>query len=312
MRHSFRLGSSIRILVGAGVAAVALGLNAPLASAQDTNPAAATAQLPTSAAKPAKSSYKPYFVEFRARAAASYGHMYVLYGQVNGNNEIIKSDIAGLHPAGDANNCDNCSVFGWTIGHVIFVPSETGASDGDLEEKYVSSRYRVMVDAATFQRVSAYIAKLKAENPLWNALWRNCVSFGNDIAGNLGLKTPGTVWIEPKDYVDHLRFLNGGKPQTALRYAAPGSAKTSSAATHSAKTASVATASVTSASAKTVAAAPVSSATPIPPAKPTMGKTSAPAAVPQKPKKQTVASAAAAAPAAVPAPAPPLAYGTPQ
>lgn len=166
---------------------------------------------------------KPYFVEFRARSAATYGHMYVLYGKVNSRNEIASSDIAGLHPAGDANNCENCSVVSWTLGHLVFVPSETGASDGDLEEKYVSARYRVMVDAATFQKVSAYIRKLKADTPVWHALWRNCVSFGNDIAQNLGLKRPGFPWMEPQDYVERLRSLNGQTKQGALRFAAPSS-----------------------------------------------------------------------------------------
>jgi len=176
--------------------------------------------------KTAPSSYRPYFVEFRSRAAATYGHMYVIYGQLNGRGEIIKSDIAGLHPAGDANDCDNCSVITWTLGHLLFVPSETGASDGDLEEKYVTARYRVMVDAATFKKVSAHINKLKADQRVWHALLHNCVSFGNDIAGSMGLKTPTFIWMEPKDYVESLRDLNGGKPQKPLRFAAPTSAST--------------------------------------------------------------------------------------
>ena len=86
---------------------------------------------------------KTYFVEFRARNAASYGHFYVMYGEVNARQEIIKSHIAGFFPAGDARDCENCSVFNWTIGHVVFVPSEIGVSDGDLEEKYVTARFRV-------------------------------------------------------------------------------------------------------------------------------------------------------------------------
>jgi len=162
--------------------------------------------------------------------------MYVIYGQLNGRGEIIKSDIAGLHPAGDANDCDNCSVITWTLGHLLFVPSETGASDGDLEEKYVTARYRVMVDAATFKKVSAHINKLKTDQRVWHALLHNCVSFGNDIAGSLGLKTPTFIWMEPKDYVESLRELNGGKPQKPLRFAAPASAEkqpTARLATHS-------------------------------------------------------------------------------
>jgi hypothetical protein len=203
------------------VAVALAGLTASSTLANEPKPETASAP-----PKTAQSSYKPYFVEFRSRAAASYGHMYVIYGQLNGRGEIVKSDIAGLHPAGDANDCDNCSVITWTLGHLLFVPSETGASDGDLEEKYVTARYRVMVDAATFKKVSAHISKLKADQRVWHALLHNCVSFGNDIAGSMGLKTPTFIWMEPKDYVESLRDLNGGKPQKPLRFAAPTSAST--------------------------------------------------------------------------------------
>jgi hypothetical protein len=239
MQNSYKLSRIFCVLASVSVAATVLWLTARPANAEDAQPEAVISAAPPAAAeasnmaasvlkpKPAQNSYKPYFVEFRARSAATYGHMYVIYGKVNGRGEIITSDIAGLHPAGDANNCENCSVIPWTIGHLLFVPSETGASDGDLEEKYVSARYRVMVDADTFKKVSAYIGKLKADTPMWNALLRNCVSFGNNIAENLGLKTPSFVWLEPKDYVEHLRELNGGKPQGALRFAASSLVKTS-------------------------------------------------------------------------------------
>jgi hypothetical protein len=222
MRGSCALRSSIRTVMFGGLLAISVALMASPAAAIDTASPASNATQST-VAKPAQSSYKPYFFEFRARSAASYGHMYVLYGQVNGRGEIVKSDIAGLHPAGDANDCENCSIGPWILGHFLFVPSETGASDGDLEEKYVTARYRVMVDAATYKRVSAYIRKLKADKPLWNALINSCVTFVNDIAENMGLKTPSTVFVEPKNYVESLRDLNGGKPQKALRFAAPSS-----------------------------------------------------------------------------------------
>lgn len=227
MRTSYQLSSSIRVLLTASLAAIPLGLVAFPATAQDA--AAPSSATQTSAPRPSQG-YKPYFVEFRARSAASYGHMYVLYGQLNGHGEIVKSDIAGLHPAGDANNCDNCSLIPWTLGHILFVPSETGASDGDLEEKYVTARYRVMLDAASFKKISAHIKQKKAEKQAWNALINNCVTFINDIADFMGLKTPaGSNLIEPKDYVERLREMNGGKPQKALRFAAPASSAPSAA-----------------------------------------------------------------------------------
>jgi hypothetical protein len=236
MRTS-ELRTGIRILAAISFATIASGLIASPTAANETDTTGQTDQASAASGSPsdssnsvrpavAKPSYKPYFVEFRSRSAASYGHMYVFYGQLNGNGEITKSDIAGFHPKGDANDCENCSLIPWTVGHVLFVPSEIGASDGDLEEKYVTGRYRVMVDGATYNKLSAHIKRVKAEKPLWNALVNNCVTFGNDIAGLIGLKTPsGANLLKPEDFIDSLRELNGGKPQRALRFAAPTSSK---------------------------------------------------------------------------------------
>lgn len=224
MRNPYQLARSVRFLVTVSLVAIPLGLMGLPVAAQD--PVAPTPSSPESAPSKTTHAYRPYFVEFRSRAAASYGHMYVLYGQLNGQGEIIKSDIAGLHPKGDGNDCENCSLIPWTVGHFLFVPSETGASDGDLEEKYVTGRYRVMLDAAAFKKVAAYIKEKKDEKPLWNALVNNCVTFGNDIAGYMGLKTPsGANLLKPEVYINDLREMNGGKPQKALRFAAPTAAR---------------------------------------------------------------------------------------
>src|SRR6202021_406773 len=103
----------------------------------------ATASVPSNHYSPSHR----FFVEFRARNAASYGHMYVMYGEVNDRHEVINSEIAGFFPAGDSGKCVNCSVYYWTMGHVVPVPAEIGTSDGDLEEKYVLARYGVWADA---------------------------------------------------------------------------------------------------------------------------------------------------------------------
>jgi hypothetical protein len=153
-----------------------------------------------------------YFVEFRARNAASYGHVYVMYGEVNARHEIIKSEIAGLFPAGDTRGCANCSIYNWTIGHVLPVPSEIGASDGDLEEQYVLARFRLWVDAEQYKRLSAYIEERKADKGPWNALFANCVSFGRDVANVLNLNIPPKVamgFVYPQGFVEALREANG-------------------------------------------------------------------------------------------------------
>ena len=154
---------------------------------------------------------RSYFIEFRGRAAANYGHLYVLYGRVNGADQIVASRIAGLHPAGDAKDCFNCSLFNWTVGHLVPVPSETGASDGDLEEKYVTARYRVWLTAAEFKKVDAYIRKQQADNPTWNALFNNCVGFGRNIAEFMGSEDAGLRLAGAKG------FRRGSAPKKTAR-----------------------------------------------------------------------------------------------
>ena len=80
-------------------------------------------------AKPAHTARTPgsgsakgsYYVDFRARTAASWGHAFVWYGRT-GERQV---EVAGLTPAGDS--------LDYVLGYVMRVPSETGASYGDLD-----------------------------------------------------------------------------------------------------------------------------------------------------------------------------------
>jgi hypothetical protein len=237
----YDLGSAAVLLFGAGLAAT-VGLQSPLARAQDANaetrvPVASTtmalSKKSASAAKTAAAGHytpaKRYFVEFRARNAANYGHMYVMYGEVNDRQEIIRSEIAGFYPAGDKQDCLNCSVYNWTVGHVVPVPSEIGASDGDLEEQYVTARFRVWIDAAQYQRLVAYIGQRKANKTPWHALFNNCVTFGRDVAVFMNLKVPPlaalspSVMMYPQTLVNMLREANGVEKEQAPLKDASGS-----------------------------------------------------------------------------------------
>jgi hypothetical protein len=241
MRVSCKLSRRCGILLVASAAALVLNLQAWAAWAETASGPGAVGAAQSSASQLEVGSYQVastapmtrrrsgrYFIEFRARSANSYGHMYVLYGRVNGRRQIVKSEIAGLHPAGDASDCLDCSRVPWTIGHLIFVPAETGPSDGDLEEKYVTARYRLWLSAAEYKNVSAYIAKLKANNKIWHAVLANCVGFGRNVASHLGLSIPPFIWMKPDAFVTSLRKLNGGpeKEQLPLKDA-PNSLKSS-------------------------------------------------------------------------------------
>jgi hypothetical protein len=202
-----------------GLPAAAQMLGQPGASAD-----AAEASVPSNNYSPSHR----FFVEFRARNAASYGHMYVMYGEVNARHEVIRSEIAGFFPAGDSRTCQNCSVYNWTIGHVIPVPSEIGASDGDLEEQYVLARYRVWIDAAQYKRLVAYINDRKAHLGLWHVAINNCVTFGKDVAVILNLKLPPLMRIAPvvvmypQAVVEWIRDANGGEKDQGPLEDAPG------------------------------------------------------------------------------------------
>jgi hypothetical protein len=140
-----------------------------------------------------------YYVDFRARTAASYGHAFTWYGR----NDQKTVEVAGLHPASD-------SIVPYILGHVIPVPSETGASYGDLDPEYVTASYRVLMNEEQGKRVFAYIKHLQATSPLWNAATYNCVAFIQDIARYMGLRVPGNHLLYPEDWVNQLRALNGG------------------------------------------------------------------------------------------------------
>jgi len=153
---------------------------------------------PPSTRKPGSGSAKgPYYVDFRARTAASWGHAFVWFGKTS-EREV---EVAGLTPAGDT--------VAYVLGHVTWVPSETGASYGDLDPQYLTASYRVYLNEPDAKRVFAYIKKLQASSPVWNAETANCTSFIGSIANFMGLKVP-LRWQRPEDYVNGLKTMNGG------------------------------------------------------------------------------------------------------
>jgi len=172
--------------------------SALVASEPESKPA------PQSIGRPGSGSAKgPYYVDFRARTAASWGHAFVWYGKT-GEREV---EVAGLTPAGDT--------LAYMAGYLMWVPSETGASYGDLDPQYLTANYRVYLNEPDAKRVFAYIKKLQASSPVWNAEISNCTSFIGDIANFMGLKVPHR-WQRPEEYVNSLKVMNGGRQMVHL------------------------------------------------------------------------------------------------
>jgi hypothetical protein len=181
-------------------------LKALFAFATVTVLATAAAAAETQAAK--ASGGGQYFIEFRSRYAWDYGHTYMVFGRVG--ERLTTANVAGLSPVGD-------DATAWVIGHYVPVPAETGATDGDLEEKYISARYRVTMDKPEFDRLVTYIRHLQATSHVWSAPLYNCNAFAGDVAKFMGLKVPASSIIYPRVYINNLRKINTGHPEAAAQ-----------------------------------------------------------------------------------------------
>lgn len=145
----------------------------------------------------------PYYIEFRSRFSWDYGHTYIVHGRVG--EAPTHASVAGLSPVGDDSTA-------WVIGHYVPVPAETGWTDGDLEDKYVTSRYRVLMSKEQYDRVMTYVRGLQARSHTWSAELYNCNAFVADIAHEMGLKAPASTLIYPKIFINHLRMMNTNNP----------------------------------------------------------------------------------------------------
>jgi hypothetical protein len=194
--------------------------SAPDIAAPEPQPAAATTgesvtPLSPVEVKPAPKSgvntiARPYYIEFRARAAYNYGHAFVVHGRVG--EPLTKRSVVGLHPIGE-------SPASWLIGHVVPVPSETGWSDGDIgyNDRYITAKYRIYLTEAEYRVVTAKLREMQASSPIWSAELYNCVAFVGDIAAFLGLQHP-FHWVMPKEYIEGIRSMAGGRQELPSRW----------------------------------------------------------------------------------------------
>jgi hypothetical protein len=150
--------------------------------------------------KDARAAGKPYFVEFRSRGAQSFGHTFVLFGKLGEGNRFASYKVAGLHPKGDSAN--------YTMGLWVPVPADTGPSDGDVDEQFMTARYCVTLTEAEYNRLVPYIKQLQSEHKTWHGTTYNCNSFGMDVAKFIGLDTPNPNANLPKDLILKLAELN--------------------------------------------------------------------------------------------------------
>lgn len=217
---STRTPCVLGIAAGLCLAAMLIAASAPTALAQGNHKEARAipAKLVEPATEPAPAVHAHsaaklagrYFVDFRARTAATYGHAFLWYGRLNAHGKVGLVEVAGLHPASD-------SPVPYILGHIIPVPAETGKSYGDLDDQYLTANYRVYLSEADAKQVFAYIKRKQETSPLWLAGFYNCTAFLADIANYMGLRTPvAATWTYPEDFINNLRDLNGGRAEISL------------------------------------------------------------------------------------------------
>jgi hypothetical protein len=206
MRHRFidrfcpvRLTVAVAALVGFGLHVA----NAQSLVASGTQPQPIVRQGTLKTASVVTTGSGPYYIEFRSRFSWDYGHTYIVHGRVG--EAPTHASVAGLSPVGD-------DATAWVIGHYVPVPAETGWTDGDLEDKYVTSRYRVLMSKDQYDRIMAYVRDLQSRSHTWSAELYNCNAFVADIAKEMGMKVPSSTLIYPKIFINHLRLMNTGHP----------------------------------------------------------------------------------------------------
>jgi hypothetical protein len=52
---------------------------------------------------------------------------------------------------------------------------------------------------------------MQRNHPVWHAVLYNCNRFVGDIAQNMGLRAPGNSLLMPKEYINTLKAVNGGR-----------------------------------------------------------------------------------------------------
>ena len=136
--------------------------------------------------------------------------------EVGEGNATSRATKSRLHPKGDSTN--------YTMGLWVPVAADTGPSDGDVDQQFMTARYCVTLTEAEYNRVVVYIRQLQAEHKTWHGTTYNCNSFGMDVAKFIGLDTPNANANLPKDLIEKLADLNKKRPRdtSAGLYSAAG------------------------------------------------------------------------------------------
>ena len=148
------------------------------------------------AAEPVRGAAPGYFIEFRARPSAYFGHTFIVYGRVDGSGRTVERHHAGFVPGDD-----------FLMALILPVRGTVGPDRDDWALQSTAT-YRRRLSAIEYRRVAATVGLLRATHQRWHFFFFNCNDFAIEIAEALNLHRLPSL-VPPKLWVEGLSILNG-------------------------------------------------------------------------------------------------------
>jgi len=139
-----------------------------------------------------------YFVDFRARRGALFGHTFIVYGHLGAKGDLQGVEYAGNYPA-DGN-------LGLVVGSVVPVCTTIGPVQDDLKAP-ATIIYRRKLTRAQFVQLKAGVRHIRATQHYWHLMFFNCNDLAVEMTKRVGLRSP-SPWLIPHAYVAALREMN--------------------------------------------------------------------------------------------------------
>lgn len=168
-----------------------------LSCAPHGSPEGAPAKLTATRVKPGD----PAYIEFRQRLSPAIpsGHLFVVFGRLDGKGEPLTRQYIGLYPVG--------SVVGLYGGAIVPMPAELKPNYSDCRFG-AQAAFRVSLSEAQYQRLLQKVRATLSSPPLWHMAAFNCNHFAASLGEVVGLKAPADSLLPSFAYIDALIKAN--------------------------------------------------------------------------------------------------------
>lgn len=141
----------------------------------------------------------PYYMEFRERRSpvAGSGHIFVVFGALDKNGEVLTRQYIGLFPV--------ASIVGFLGGAIVPVPAQLIPEKRDCYYQ-ASAAFRVSLTREQYEKLVRKVRGILKHPPLWQMFVSNCNQFAADLGTVAGLKpAPASIlpsFIYIHSYID--------------------------------------------------------------------------------------------------------------